>query len=82
MPTPSELRARATALENRVPPIHAGPRTDDERMWLEKAAALRAEADQIGEQEEDDEPGPVLCGCGTTTDLLHDCDAVDRPTEK
>ncbi|WP_158819129.1 MULTISPECIES: hypothetical protein [Streptomyces] len=82
MSTPSELRARAAELEQRVPPATAGPRTDDERMWLEKAAALRAEADQFEEQEEDDEPGPVLCECGTTTDLLHDCDAVDRPTEK
>jgi hypothetical protein len=81
MPTPAELRARATELEQRVPPAHAGPRTDDERMWLEKAAALRAEADRAEEQE-DDEPGPVLCECGTTTDLLHDCDAAGRTTEK
>ncbi|MFF8910532.1 hypothetical protein [Streptomyces olivaceoviridis] len=44
MSTPSELRARAAELESRVPPVHAGSRTDDERMWLEKAAALRAEA--------------------------------------
>jgi hypothetical protein len=29
-----------------------------------------------------DEPGPVLCECGATTDLLHDCDAADRATEK
>ncbi|MEU5709927.1 hypothetical protein [Streptomyces flaveolus] len=47
MSTPSELRARAAELEQRVPPAHAGPRTDDERMWLEKAAALRAEADRL-----------------------------------
>ncbi|MEU3639885.1 hypothetical protein AB0H23_27175 [Streptomyces albogriseolus] len=46
-PTPAELRDRATELEQRVPPAHAGPRTDDERMWLEKAAALRAEADRL-----------------------------------
>lgn len=46
MSSPDELRARATELENRVPPVTAGPRTDDERMWLEKATALRAEADQ------------------------------------
>lgn len=53
MSTPSELRARATELENRVPPATAGPRTDDERMWLEKVAALRAEADRLeGEAEE------------------------------
>lgn len=47
MSTPTELRARASELEQRVPPIHAGPRTDDERMWLEKAAALRAEANRL-----------------------------------
>ncbi|MGW2461842.1 hypothetical protein ACWC2M_22835 [Streptomyces sp. NPDC001761] len=47
MSTPTELRARAAELEQRVPPAHAGPRTDDERMWLEKAAALRAEADRL-----------------------------------
>jgi len=47
MSTPTELRARANELESRVPPVTAGPRTDDERMWLEKATALRAEADQI-----------------------------------
>ncbi|MFE1767305.1 hypothetical protein ACFW81_24185 [Streptomyces angustmyceticus] len=47
MSTPDELRARASELENRVPPAAAGPRTDDERMWLEKAAALRAEAARL-----------------------------------
>ncbi|AKZ60810.1 hypothetical protein SAM23877_p101 (plasmid) [Streptomyces ambofaciens ATCC 23877] len=47
MSTPTELRTRAAELENRVPPVTAGPRTDDERMWLEKAAALRDEADQL-----------------------------------
>lgn len=47
MSTPAEMRARAEELESRVPPVTAGPRTDDERMWLEKAAALRAEADQM-----------------------------------
>ena len=46
MSTPTELRARADELESRMPPVTAGPRTDDERMWLEKATALRAEADQ------------------------------------
>ncbi|MFJ5143020.1 hypothetical protein [Streptomyces sp. NPDC088707] len=45
-PDPAALRARAAELDSRVPPADAGPRTDDERMWLEKAAALRAEADQ------------------------------------
>jgi hypothetical protein len=47
MTTPAELRARAADLESRVPPVTAGPRTDDERMWLEKAGALRAEADKL-----------------------------------
>ncbi|MFI6210282.1 hypothetical protein ACIBAI_28605 [Streptomyces sp. NPDC051041] len=47
MPTPTELRARAAELESRVPPVTAGPRTDNERMWLEKAAALREEADRL-----------------------------------
>ena len=47
MSNPTELRARASDLESRVPPVTAGPRTDDERMWLEKAAALRAEADRL-----------------------------------
>ncbi|MEV4975499.1 hypothetical protein [Streptomyces scopuliridis] len=47
MNTPAGLRARANELENRVPPLTAGPRTDDERMWLEKATALHAEADQL-----------------------------------
>ncbi|MER6432108.1 hypothetical protein ABT272_30950 [Streptomyces sp900105245] len=44
--SPTELRA-AAELGQRVPPAHAGPRTDDERMWLEKAAALRSEADRL-----------------------------------
>lgn len=47
MRNPTDLRARADELESRVSPVTAGPRTDDERMWLEKAAALRAEADRI-----------------------------------
>lgn len=47
MPTPTELRDRSAELESRVPPVIAGPRTDDERMWLEKAGALRAEADKM-----------------------------------
>lgn len=51
----NELRARADELEQRVPPIHAGPRTDNERMWLEKAAALRAEADLLDATDRDDE---------------------------
>ncbi|BCK73990.1 hypothetical protein Srufu_079430 (plasmid) [Streptomyces libani subsp. rufus] len=44
MSTPTELRARAAELESRAHPATAGPRTDDERMFLEKAAALRLEA--------------------------------------
>ncbi|MEV7466083.1 hypothetical protein AB0O20_06160 [Streptomyces kronopolitis] len=44
MGNPTELRARAAELESRVSPVIAGPRTDDERMWLEKATALRLEA--------------------------------------
>ncbi|MGX5183405.1 GntR family transcriptional regulator [Streptomyces avermitilis] len=47
MSSPAELRARAADLESRVPPVAAGPRTDDERMLLEKAAALRTEADRL-----------------------------------
>lgn len=43
---PGELRVRAAELESRVPPASAGPRIDDERMFLEKSAALRAEADR------------------------------------
>ncbi|MFE6530984.1 hypothetical protein ACFVMA_18790 [Streptomyces rochei] len=46
-PTPAALRYRTDELESHVPPVTAGPRTDDERMWLEKAAALRAEADRL-----------------------------------
>ncbi|NED31087.1 hypothetical protein [Streptomyces sp. SID8499] len=29
-----------------------------------------------------DEPGPTLCECAATTDLLHNCDAAARTTEK
>ncbi|MFJ4925298.1 hypothetical protein [Streptomyces sp. NPDC088736] len=28
-----------------------------------------------------DQPGPTLCECGATTDLLHDCDAAERTSE-
>lgn len=52
MSTPDELRERAGELEDRVSPVTAGPRTDDERMWLEKAAALRAEADNLDTAEQ------------------------------
>jgi hypothetical protein len=55
MSNPTKLRARAAELESRVPPVIAGPRTDDERMWLEKAAALRAEADRLDAAGRDDE---------------------------
>lgn len=47
MTSPDELRSRAGELEARVPPLAAGPHTDDERMLLEKARALRAEADRL-----------------------------------
>ncbi|MFE3608346.1 hypothetical protein [Streptomyces goshikiensis] len=47
---PATLRERAASLEGRVPPAAAGPRTDDERMLLEKAAALRAQADLLEQQ--------------------------------
>jgi hypothetical protein len=53
--TAAELRARADELEARVPPVTAGPRTDDERMWLEKASALRAEADQLDATDRDED---------------------------
>ncbi len=36
-----------------------------------------------GNPQEEGGPCPgVLCECGTTTDLLHDCDAATRATEK
>ncbi|WP_329142892.1 hypothetical protein OIU91_04395 [Streptomyces sp. NBC_01456] len=60
MSTPTELRARAAELEQRVPPAIAGPRTDDERMWLEKAAALRDEAD-LQEEREWQRTGRIRC---------------------
>ncbi|WP_121701527.1 hypothetical protein [Streptomyces sp. E5N298] len=85
MSTPTELRARATELESRVPPVTAGPRTDDERMWLEKAAALRDEADQQ-EEREWERTGRIPCSdCGTmvrteTLETLptHNCTARQR----
>ncbi|WP_030188044.1 hypothetical protein [Streptomyces violaceorubidus] len=85
MSTPTELRARAAELESRVPPLIAGPRTDDERMWLEKAAALRAEADQQ-EEREWERTGRIPCSdCGTlvrteTLETLpaHNCTAHQR----
>ncbi|WP_405444628.1 hypothetical protein [Streptomyces erythrochromogenes] len=58
------LRTRATELEERVPPTAAGPRTDDERMFLEKAAALRAEADLL---ESSDNATPSRRGTSTST---------------
>ncbi|MFE3121866.1 hypothetical protein ACFXHD_00405 [Streptomyces hydrogenans] len=39
---PAELGAHATELEGRVPPATVGSGTDDERLLLEKAAALHA----------------------------------------
>ncbi|MFF8932396.1 hypothetical protein ACF1AO_34600 [Streptomyces longwoodensis] len=66
MTTPSELRVRAAELEQRVSPLTAGPRTDDERMWLEKASALRAEADQADELDWQ-RTGRIQCAdCGTS----------------
>lgn len=56
MHTPAELRRRAEELENRVAPASAGPRTDDERMFLGKARVLRAQADNL---ESAEEPGTV-----------------------
>lgn len=53
MQTADELRTRAAELEARVPPAIAGPRTDDERMLLEKAAALRADADQLDHSDDE-----------------------------
>ncbi|MFI1226234.1 MULTISPECIES: hypothetical protein [Streptomyces] len=29
-----------------------------------------------------DAPGPTLCECGTSTNLLHDCDAADRSVKQ
>ncbi|MFJ2745354.1 hypothetical protein ACIO3O_37485 [Streptomyces sp. NPDC087440] len=46
-PATDVLRTRAAELESRVPPATAGPRTDDEHLFLEKAAALRAEANAL-----------------------------------
>jgi hypothetical protein len=73
MPTPTELRARAAELESRVSPITAGPRTDDERMWLEKAGELRAQAERL-------ESDPVPGTGGTPQHLVTKVNA-DRPTE-
>ncbi|WP_440581061.1 hypothetical protein [Streptomyces sp. PT19] len=39
------LLAAATELEDRVPPLAAGPRTEHERLMLERAAELRRRAD-------------------------------------
>lgn len=47
MSSPAELRQRAAELEARIAPAAAGPRTDDERMFAEKAAELRVEADRL-----------------------------------
>ncbi|MFG2408788.1 hypothetical protein ACGFR8_31480 [Streptomyces brevispora] len=64
MNTPTNLRTRATELEGRVPPIIAGPRTNDERMWLEKAAALRAEAAEL--------EGPTQTGMSVVAGLFEE----------
>ncbi|MFI2906719.1 hypothetical protein ACG2OD_00395 [Streptomyces sp. PDY-4] len=39
------LLAEAKELEDRVPPLAAGPRTEHERLMLERAAELRRRAD-------------------------------------
>ncbi|MFF8618634.1 hypothetical protein [Streptomyces sp. NPDC015350] len=39
------LLAEALELESRVPPLVAGPRTEHERLMLERAAELRRRAD-------------------------------------
>ncbi|MFF2378384.1 hypothetical protein ACFVUW_28745 [Streptomyces xiamenensis] len=53
------LLAEAMELESRVPPLAAGPRTEHERLMLERAAELRRRADVAGASEE----------VGTTLDL-------------
>ncbi|MFF4188494.1 hypothetical protein ACFYZ9_35375 [Streptomyces sp. NPDC001691] len=73
MPTPAELRARATELETRIPPATAGPRTDDERMFAEKAAALREEADRV---ESEAVPGTT----GTLPERIGDVLANEVPS--
>ncbi|GES27964.1 hypothetical protein AB0G60_02420 [Streptomyces angustmyceticus] len=79
MSTPAELRARATELEDRVSPATAGPRTDDERMWLEKAAALRAEADRL---ESDAENAAKAVGQGLGNLFLRPGPPADSAPEK
>ncbi|GAA2295023.1 hypothetical protein GCM10010234_40960 [Streptomyces hawaiiensis] len=44
MTAPSEFRSRAEELDSRVPPTTAAPRTDDERIGLDKARELQREA--------------------------------------
>ncbi|MFJ3899817.1 hypothetical protein [Streptomyces sp. NPDC090083] len=39
------LLTEAQDLEDRVPPLAAGPRTEHERLMLERAAELRRRAD-------------------------------------
>jgi hypothetical protein len=46
------LRTEALELENRVPPLAAGPRTEHKRLMLERAAELRVRADVTGASEE------------------------------
>ncbi|MFI1226020.1 MULTISPECIES: hypothetical protein [unclassified Streptomyces] len=72
MPTPAELRARADELEDRISPLIAGPRTDDERLFGEKAAALREEADRL---EAEEVPGTV----GTLAQRISDVIANEVP---
>ncbi|MFJ4741042.1 hypothetical protein [Streptomyces sp. NPDC088775] len=72
MPSPAELRQRATELEDRIPPADAGPRTDNERMFAEKATALRAEADRL---EAEEVPGTT----GTLAERISDVIANEVP---
>ncbi|MFF3730905.1 hypothetical protein ACFYXM_11430 [Streptomyces sp. NPDC002476] len=59
-------------MEARVPPAAAGPRTDDEHMFLEKAAALRTEADRL---EAETVPGTT----GTLAERISDVIANEVP---
>lgn len=72
MQSPAELRERAAELEARIPPADAGPRTDNERMFAEKATALRAEADRL---EAEAVPGTT----GTLAERISDVIANEVP---
>ncbi|MER6684596.1 hypothetical protein [Streptomyces olivaceoviridis] len=72
MQSPAELRERAAELEARIPPAGAGPRTDNERMFAEKATALRREADRL---EAEAVPGTA----GTLAERISDAIANEVP---